>query len=86
MKQLAFFLVLITVLLSPVLAAYTVDNAAVTTAAEPIKITWQLIVVVLTSIYEALSRILPGSTHWSIIGRVLQFLTWLSELLNNKKR
>lgn len=49
-------------------------------------ITWPLIVGILAGIYEVVSRIIPTSKIWSIIGKVLEFLTWLSNLLDRKKK
>lgn len=53
---------------------------------EAFKITWSLVITVLAGIYEILSRIVPTNKTWSIIGKILEFLTWLSNIFDNKKQ
>lgn len=43
------------------------------------------IAAILAGFYEVLSRIIPTSKNWTIIGKVLEFLLWLSNLLNRKQ-
>jgi len=45
-----------------------------------------LIVAVATGIYEVLTRVVPTSKTWSIIGNVLNLLSKISETLDNKKQ
>lgn len=42
------------------------------------------ILTMIVACYEALSRIIPTSKTWSIVGKVLEVLTWLSNLLDRK--
>lgn len=44
-----------------------------------------LIIAVAIGIYEVLSRIVPTSKTWSIIGNVLIFLKKISDVLDFKK-
>jgi hypothetical protein len=55
--------------------------------AESLPIDWSsgLILGILAGCYEVISRLIPTSTGWSIIGKVLEVLTWLSKLLDRKK-
>jgi len=53
---------------------------------EGLKITFPLIAAALLAIYEGLSRIIPTCKVWSVIGKILEFLTWLSNLLDRKKK
>lgn len=48
-------------------------------------ITITTVALVLTGVYEVLSRVVPTSKTWSIIGNVLKALTYVSNLLDNKK-
>lgn len=49
-------------------------------------ITLPLILAVLAGCYEVISRLIKTSVTWSIIGKVLEVLTWLSKLFDRKKR
>jgi hypothetical protein len=51
-----------------------------------VRLTLPLTLTALAGIYEVLSRIIPTSRVWSIIGKALEVLTWLSNLLNRKKK
>jgi hypothetical protein len=53
---------------------------------EPFKLTLPVILAILGACYEAVSRIIPTRKVWSIIGKLLEILTWLSNLLNRKKK
>lgn len=44
-----------------------------------------IILAILAGCYEVISRIIPTSAGWSIIGKVLEVLTWLSNLFDRKK-
>jgi len=52
---------------------------------EPLSITLPLILSILAACYEAISRIIPTRKGWSIIGKILEVLTWLSNLFDRKK-
>jgi hypothetical protein len=44
------------------------------------------LVAVLVLIYEALSRIIPTSKEWNLIGRILDVLSKISKALDRKKK
>lgn len=44
------------------------------------------IIVIVTGIYELLSRIIPTSKTWSIIGNVINILKRISDYLDNLKK
>jgi len=46
---------------------------------------WTQIIAILVAIYEALSRVIKTNKTWSIIGKLLEFLTWLSKTFDRKK-
>lgn len=75
-----FVLMTVLLLVTVLLVAQSTETAT------GFKITWQLVITVLAGIYELLSRIVPTSKSWSIIGKVLEFLTWLSKIFDNKKQ
>lgn len=49
------------------------------------KLTIPLILAILAGCYEVVSRLIPTSKTWSIVGKALEILTWLSKLLDRKK-
>jgi hypothetical protein len=51
----------------------------------PVQLTLPLILAILAACYEAISRLIPTTSTWSIIGKVLEVLTWLSNLFDRKK-
>jgi hypothetical protein len=53
---------------------------------EPFKLTLPLILGILAGCYEVISRLIPTSATWSIIGKVLEVLTWLSKLFDRKRK
>jgi hypothetical protein len=50
------------------------------------QLTLPIVLAMLAAIYEALSRIIPTSRMWSIVGKLLELLTWLSSKLDRKKK
>lgn len=50
------------------------------------QLTWSVALTSLAAIYEVLSRIIPTSKGWSIIGKVLEVLTFLSNLFDRRKK
>lgn len=46
---------------------------------------YEIWIAIALSIYETLSRVIPTNKVWSIIGKILQLLTYLSNLLDKKK-
>jgi len=50
-------------------------------------VNWLVIIsLILASVYEILSRIIPTSKVWSIIGKVIEILKWISDKLDNGKK
>jgi hypothetical protein len=50
------------------------------------KLTLPIILAILGACYEAISRIIPTKKVWSIVGKILEVLTWFSNLLDRKRR
>jgi hypothetical protein len=44
-----------------------------------------VIVALLVGIYEVVVRVLPTVANYSLLGKVIDLLKWLSEFLNRKK-
>lgn len=44
----------------------------------------KIVISVVLAVYETLSRFIKTNKTWSIIGKVLEVLTWLSNLLDRK--
>lgn len=61
--------------------------AAQSTLPEPekFKVTWEWVVVAITSFYEFTSRVIPTPKDYTVLGQVLKYLGKLSDLLNRKK-
>lgn len=45
-----------------------------------------LLVAVILAIYEALSRIVPTSKTWSILGNIINLLKRISDAFDNKNK
>ena len=60
-------------------------NAQTTTEPETFKVTLPMVTAILAGVYEVLSRVIPTSKTWSIIGKVLEGLTFLSNSLDRRK-
>lgn len=45
-----------------------------------------LILAILAACYEAISRLIKTNKTWSIIGKLLEVLTWLSDLFDRKRK
>ena len=60
-------------------------SSFVTADGEVFKLTLPVILAIIVACYEVVSRIVPTSSMWSIIGKILEVLTWLSNLFNRKK-
>ena len=56
------------------------------TQPETFKLTWSVILTALAALYEVLSRIIPTSKGWSIIGKVLEVLTFLSNKFDRRNK
>lgn len=44
------------------------------------------VAIVLTGVYEVLSRVIPTSKTWSIIGNIIKVLNNVSDLFDSKKK
>jgi hypothetical protein len=47
---------------------------------------WKLIVTLIIGVYEVLARIIPTVGEWSILAKIILFLKWISDSLNNRKK
>jgi hypothetical protein len=45
-----------------------------------------LILAILTGIWEVIGRLIPSVGQITVIGKILEILTWISNFLNNKKK
>jgi hypothetical protein len=50
------------------------------------KLTLPIILAILAGSYEVISRLIPTSKTWSIVGKILEVITWLSNLLDRKRK
>jgi hypothetical protein len=53
---------------------------------ESFKLTLPIILAILAGCYEVISRLVPTSKTWSIIGKILEVITWLSNLFDRKRK
>ena len=77
MKKTTFVLVLCLI--------FTGLTAQTTTEPETFKVTIPMVTAVAVGIYEVISRVVPTSKTWSIIGKVLEALSFLSNSLDRRK-
>lgn len=47
---------------------------------------WQIIVAVIIGVYEVIARVIPTISDWTILGKIIALLRWLSDNLNNLKK
>lgn len=47
---------------------------------------WAIIVPIIAGLYEVIVRIIPTVKNYSVIGKIIEILLWLSNFLNNKKK
>jgi len=47
---------------------------------------WKLIASLIIGVYEVLARLIPTVADWSILGKIITFLKWISDSLNNRKK
>lgn len=43
------------------------------------------VIIVISGVYEVLTRVVPTSKTWSLIGNIIKFLNQISELFDRKK-
>jgi hypothetical protein len=53
---------------------------------EPIKFTWHTIVAILVGLYEVIIRIIPTIGNYSLLGKIVDIIKWVSDFLNRKKK
>lgn len=53
---------------------------------EPIQFTLPIIAALLAGIWEVVGRIIPSLGQITIIGKIIEVLSWLSNFFNNKKK
>ena len=54
--------------------------------AEPLKLSWTIIIPIILGIYDVLARIIPTVNDWSWLSWIVKFLNFLNEFFNRKKR
>lgn len=50
------------------------------------KITWQMVVAIVAGCYEVIARVIPTVGNWSLTGKIIEALKWLSDFLNRKSK
>jgi hypothetical protein len=53
---------------------------------EPFSFSLTIILAIAAGCYEVISRIIPTTKGWTIIGKTLEVLTWLSNLFDRKRK
>lgn len=53
---------------------------------EGFKFSIEFIIALIMGIYELLVRLIPTYKHWSVIGKILEILLWISKFLNVEKK
>ena len=46
---------------------------------------WHTLVAVIIGVYEVIARLIPTVGDITILGKIIAFLKWVSDSLNNKK-
>lgn len=64
---------------------FTGLTAQTTIEPEAFKVTLPMVTAVAVGIYEVISRVVPTKKVWTIIGKVLEALTFLSNSLDRRK-
>lgn len=49
-------------------------------------IIWSIIIPIVAGLYEVIVRIIPTVKNYSVIGKIIEILLWLSNFFNNKKK
>lgn len=72
---------------SVILMSIAVVLAAQETTPEPekFKITWEWVVIAVTSLYEFTARVIPTPKDYTVLGKVFKILKTASDFLNRKK-
>jgi hypothetical protein len=66
-------------------AAITVE-AQTGADVEPFKLSWQAVVAIVAGCYEVIARVIPTVGNWSLTGKIIEALHWLSDFLNRTKK
>ena len=74
-----------TTLLLVLCLIFTGLTAQTTTEPEAFKVTLPMVTAIAVGIYEVISRVVPTTKVWSIIGKSLEVLTFLSNLLDRRR-
>lgn len=53
---------------------------------EPFKLTLPIIAALVAGIWEVVGRIVPSLGQITVIGKLIEILSWISNFLNHKKR
>lgn len=53
---------------------------------EPQKLTLTLLVAIVVGLYELFSRLIPSYKNWSLIGKIIDIIKFISDKLNKKKK
>jgi hypothetical protein len=53
--------------------------------ATPFKLSIGFVLAIVVGIYELVARLVPTVSNWSLIGKIIDILKWLSEFFNRKK-
>ena len=80
MKKIIFFTL---VVLFTSVNIYATDSTTVTNT---FTLDLATILGMIIACYEALSRLIPTNKTWSILGKVLEVLLWVSNLFDRKKK
>lgn len=64
------------------IAAFSQDGS---TDPAAFKLTPAVIIALLVGFYEVISRIIPTTKMWSLIGKIIDVLQYISQFLNRKK-
>jgi hypothetical protein len=51
-----------------------------------ITFSWHTAVAILAGVYEVIVRLIPTVSNYSLIGKIIEILKWVSDFLNNKKK
>lgn len=84
MKTLKPFVGIIALMVATIFFAVRIYAADGNTAV-PSWVSWENVVLVITGIYEILSRVIPTSKTWSLVGNLIKALSFLSNLFDRKK-
>jgi len=47
---------------------------------------WHAVIAIIVGIYEVIVRLIPTVGDITIIGKIIAFLKWISDNLNNRKK